>query len=758
MTTIGLKNCFTCFRRTENFLCISEQDTVSGENVEAIFSKHFWFTKDDYKNRIVCTSCWEKIDEFHKFYCEVEKFHAPDMIVEVKLEPSDQSPEDALFMLEQDSMGKDYDKSAVAGEESQHAGSQLFVEAVYHSEEEKPLDVEGTNPKHKKSDKKSNNIEVKRDESSDDSDEDDDDDDGESDDADYKPIGQTNQSDSESESNVPLARRAIARRTGKKRPSPKKTERNDNFTCHKCVEARTDKGETFKSFYWLKQHFKKVHDSPCYIFCCNKKWPTTRSYNLHTTYHSGTKKNKTNSLRCLDCKRWFKDQGSFAHHMFLVHTPEEAKQFKCDRCLKAFADEEMLNSHVKWHDEVEQRNHHCPLCNRYFMGAGNLDNHNISHHSNIKAKESSTAVQNTAAENEDDDDDDSNPESTERATDKTPVKEGLEFPLRRKRGTPEDIAVQEALIRQFVSFNCTRCDFIGDSFTTLVSHCKKAHKTASGAVICCERRFGKRLRLYEHCLRHLNPDHFKCELCGKTFTDSYGLQHHNWWIHTPVSERPFKCDVCGDAFVKDYLLKQHMERHMEKERKTHTCDQCGRTYTTGQQLKTHMQTQHGAVSDWVCDACAKGFTHRALLEQHRLTHTEEGLASLRKQCEKCNRWLTNHRNYQRHKRRCFNNRGPVKCEVCGLVSVNETALRSHNRLHHSNRPKYACSFCGKEFKKQLRCKEHEANHTGDVLYRCPFCPRMCNSSSNMYTHKKTAHPEQWAEAVAAKYYKPPSTT
>ncbi|XP_058443388.1 transcription factor grauzone-like [Malaya genurostris] len=745
MTTIGLKNCFTCFRKTENFRCIAEQDTVSGENVEAIFSKHFWFSKDDYKNRIICTSCWEKIDEFHKFYCEVEKVHAPDMIVEIKLEPGEDSPEDVMI-------DKNYEKSALNCHEAEDVGSQLFVEAVYHSEEQKPLKTEDPKTAHEKLDKKK--VDPNDGEPSDD-------DDDESDDLDYKPNAEANLSESESESNVPLARRAVTRRKGIKRSLTKKIERNESFTCHKCIESRKDKGETFKSFYWLKQHFKKVHDSPCYIFCCNKKWPTTRSYNLHITYHSGNTKTKTSSLRCLDCKRWFKDQGSFAHHMFLVHTPEEAKQFKCVRCTKAFAEEELLNSHIKWHDEVEQRNHHCPLCNRYFMGAGNLQNHNISHHSNLKASEKEVAATKSnmvADDNDDDDDEDSNPESLERVPGKTYGKEALEFPLRRKRGTPEEYAEQEALIRQFVSFNCNRCDFIADTFTMLTSHCKKEHKTASGAVICCERRFGKRLRLYEHCLRHLNPDYFKCDMCGKTFTDSYGLQHHKWWIHTPVSERPFKCDVCGDAFVKDYLLKQHMERHMEKERKTHTCDQCGRTYTTGLQLKTHMQTQHGALSDWVCDVCAKGFTHRALLEQHRLTHSEEGLASLRKQCEKCNRWLTNHRNYQRHKRRCFNTSGPVKCEVCGLISVNETALRSHVRLHHSNRPKYACTFCGKEFKKQLRCKEHEANHTGDVLYRCPFCPRMCNSSSNMYTHKKTAHPEQWAEAVAAKYYKPPPST
>ncbi|XP_055523224.1 transcription factor grauzone-like [Wyeomyia smithii] len=752
MSTCGLKSCFTCFRRTENFLCIEENDSNSGENVEEVFAKHFWFTRDEYQNRIVCTSCWEKIDEFHKFYCEVEKVHAPTMLAQIKLEPSDDPPEDSMMMLEVECLDGGKNKFISMSTEEDPCGSQMMVAAVYKSEDQ--TSSPRCPPDSDENYELQNEVKHENDEDRSDDDEED-----ESSDEDYQPTKEVKQSDSESDSNIPLAKRsAVKRRKSKKRPiSSRTSDRSESFSCHKCVETGMDNGETFKSFYWMKQHFLKVHNAACYIFCCNKKWPSTRSYNLHIDTQHNVKP-QTKKLRCVECARWFKDERIFAQHMFLVHTPEEAKLFKCTRCPKAFAVEDQLNSHIKWHDEVEQRNHHCPICNRYFLGAGNLQNHNISHHSDLSAQtktEGGTSLaQNTPADDEEHDgEEDSDPESVERKT-TAGVDDDLEHPPKRKRCGPEEIEKQESIIKQFVSFNCTRCEFVGVSFQKLKQHNLKVHKATGSIVICCERRFGKRLRLYEHCLRHLNPDHFKCDKCGKTFTDSHGLKHHNWWIHTPVSERPFKCDICGDAFVKDYLLKAHMEKHIEKERKTHTCDQCGRIYTTGLQLKMHMQAQHGALSDWVCDICAKGFTHRALLEQHRLTHSEEGLKALRKQCEKCHRWLTNNRNYLRHKRRCFNPNGPVRCEICGHESVNETALKSHFRLHHSNRPKYACSFCGKEFKKQLRCKEHEANHTGDVLYKCPFCPRMCNSSSNMYTHKKTVHPEQWAAAMAAKFFTP----
>ncbi|XP_058443017.1 uncharacterized protein LOC131425275 [Malaya genurostris] len=100
MTTKGLKSCFTCFRRTDNYLSISKDDGTSGENVEEIFAKHFWFTRTEFHDRIVCTSCWEKIDDFHKFYCEVERIHAPAMMLEVKVEPSDDPAEGTVFLPE----------------------------------------------------------------------------------------------------------------------------------------------------------------------------------------------------------------------------------------------------------------------------------------------------------------------------------------------------------------------------------------------------------------------------------------------------------------------------------------------------------------------------------------------------------------------------------------------------------------------------------------------------------------------------------
>ncbi|XP_058820662.1 transcription factor grauzone-like isoform X2 [Topomyia yanbarensis] len=685
-----LENCFTCFRQTDSTLPIQSND----ESIEEIFVKHFWFTKDEYRDRSICTSCWEKIDEFHKFYCEVEKVHSfQSLVVEVKMEEHfTASDDDALAEPKEDVLG---------------------VETQNNSESKTETPIPSADPKTEE--------------------------DNETDcAAPDQVLSEGNQSNS-SDSQVQPDECSVASRRSKriigKRPAKvqqtKKREKEDDelntlirqrisLTCHKCSEPDAGtSAETFETFYQLRLHFRKVHNSNGYVFCCDRKWSTKMGLMTHLKKHEPAKGKTT---QCPECKCTFKDKNSYEKHKVLVHTPEEQKRFKCDRCSKAFAAEYLLNSHIKWHEVVEKKNHYCTVCNKYFLRVQNLRNHIITH--NRQAKQ---AVQ-------------------EQTVTKNPA-------TAKAKRRADEIAKQDKLIRETVSLNCSQCGFLGETFGKLVYHALKEHGNKYYAVICCDRRFGSREQLYEHCLRHLNPDHFRCEICGKSYADSSALQSHRWRIHTPVSERPFKCEICGDAFVKDYLLKKHMDTHLCKEQKSHFCELCNRAYSNALYLRVHQQKKHGAVCDWVCDVCAKGFAHRGALEEHRLTHTQEGLASLKMQCEKCKKWLINKGSYSKHKRICYDTGGPVKCDICGKESVNEAALMGHKNFHHSKRPMLKCSYCDKECRTPLRLKEHEATHTGAVLYQCPYCPRTSNSSSNMYSHKKTAHAEQWAEEVATRYYK-----
>lgn len=679
------EKCFTCFRRTDNFIRITDQDGVSGEDRQEIFAKHFWFTKDQFHNKTVCTSCWERIDDFHRFYCDVEKMHATELM-EIKKELLDE-PEDVL------------DTKMIPGEPDEFE-SEVFAEAL--------CKVEHT--------EKVSHTEDEEDEV----DEDDDDDDDE----DY--VDPTEKKSSESESEVPLAKRKVVVRKTRNRQI---RHLNFSYSCKICIDAKAENVEPFESFYRLSKHFQEEHECPAFVMCCGRKYSSQRGLGQHFRKRPSM---KSITKRCLECNICFRDEKGLAKHLFLVHTPEDQKQFKCDLCLKAFADEELLRIHINWHFQVQQRDHYCAECDRYFISAVNLESHNETQH---------RAPQKVAKPEQPDDDASNDSDQSESET--------------KIKGTPESIAKEEEIIHKILTLNCSECDAVAETFQLLKKHGREVHGLKSMTIVCCERRFSRRSRLYEHCLIHQKPDAFECELCKKRFPDSSALRHHKWWMHTPASERPFKCDICGNKFMKEYLLKQHIQRHVEQERKVFQCQQCDRSLSTASQLRSHMQSLHGEASAWVCDVCAKGFTHRSVLERHRLSHTPEGLAKMMEQCTNCNRWYSNRKSFIKHRRRCGVSQ-PVQCDQCTHIAVNDVALKTHQKLRHTNRPKYPCSYCGKEFSRELRLKEHEANHAGIVLYKCEFCPRMCNSSSNMYTHKKVAHPEQWAQRLAARFGPPPT--
>lgn len=41
-------------------------------------------------------------------------------------------------------------------------------------------------------------------------------------------------------------------------------------------------------------------------------------------------------------------------------------------------------------------------------------------------------------------------------------------------------------------------------------------------------------------------------------------------------------------------------------------------------------------------------------------------------------------------------------------------------------------------------------HTGEVLYKCPHCPKTFNSNANQHTHRRKCHPKEFEEARKAR--------
>lgn len=83
-----MMSCLTC---TKSVTWHGSTSIASSRAAQNAVAKHFWFEENESSNGILCRACWNKIDEFHQFYCQIETIHsnkraAAAQLVEVKKE------------------------------------------------------------------------------------------------------------------------------------------------------------------------------------------------------------------------------------------------------------------------------------------------------------------------------------------------------------------------------------------------------------------------------------------------------------------------------------------------------------------------------------------------------------------------------------------------------------------------------------------------------------------------------------------------
>lgn len=80
---------------------------------------------------------------------------------------------------------------------------------------------------------------------------------------------------------------------------------------------------------------------------------------------------------------------------------------------------------------------------------------------------------------------------------------------KRKRDNPLVLA-EDNLIRNWCEMHCTKCPELFDGFTfkEVKVHYDKEHGI-NGFLLCCDKKFFRRVRALEHIARHINPSVFR---------------------------------------------------------------------------------------------------------------------------------------------------------------------------------------------------------------------------------------------------------
>lgn len=165
---------------------------------------------------------------------------------------------------------------------------------------------------------------------------------------------------------------------------------------------------------------------------------------------------------------------------------------------------------------------------------------------------------------------------------------------------------------------------------------------------------------------------FVCDICDKTFVNSYKLNRHRH-CHEPAPR--FQCQVCSKKFKDNYALTTHKRMHTGH--KAFTCHICHIQLKQLWSLKRHLAAHKGE-KNYPCDSCNYRFVTKTELTRHMKLHLNPKAFS----CSTCGARFSCHRSLVRHAM-CHNRAAtPLCCRHCGAAFKRKDNLLRHEKNTH----------------------------------------------------------------------------
>nr|XP_029733264.1 transcription factor grauzone-like [Aedes albopictus] len=607
--------CLTCTKDTvtDEFIYIASTGTARDAVV-----KHFWFNEDESTNAALCQLCWKKIDEFHQFYCEIERIHSlesshPFQLLQIKQE---QEFAEVLNTEIKNELGVEFDDG----------------EATNSSRIEELGD------------------EVTNESRADDSDESDE----------YCPSEKEDHEESDQD-DVPLDRRKA-----RKKPTTLRADilaKVDKYAAQHVTLECSFCAVKFPTFDRLQTHSKKAHKKQTTVLCCRKKFCQRGRFYDHIRVHLNP-----DQFQCDKCDKRCPSSEALKSHVDIKHAA--AKSFQCEVCPKRFALKSLVVAHVKkchsepqkdseseeGEDEAESDEAKAQaLKDEEFILA------NIALECHVCSLKHSTYQDFL--------------KHSQAAHGEHAAVYCCNYKLTRKPRIIDHIMYHKDPSRY-------RCDICSKQFKHSIAlnrhkgmkHTQEEAKTFQCSM--CPKAFAERqfLHVHEKYHRKMSEKNFRCEFCDKYFAFESMLKQHERLVHT--KECHFVCHICARGFQALSSYSSHLASHDEEAKKekppeerlqcsvcsiwvnkqnyrkhlllhsgAQKCDVCGQECKNVMALRYH-KAQHRR-GDCSCSVCGKTFKRKFSLKEHMASHTGEVLYH----CDFCTRTFNSSANRASHRKK-----------------------------------------------------------------------------------------------------------
>lgn len=291
--------------------------------------------------------------------------------------------------------------------------------------------------------------------------------------------------------------------------------------------------------------------------------------------------------------------------------------------------------------KTEEKQFHCPECNKTYSKLGSLQFHKRSH-DNLFCLKCEITFDDTGEKN-----------------------------VHLCQDTSEIVNENSDKKR---TFQCTLCEqtfFLRVDFSL---HKKLHRNTFICKVANCGKICSSAYSLKTHELKHQNKRPYLCVTCGKGFITKNSLNCHEK-IHLEV--KSYTCTICNIGFSVRSNLRAHEKKHHEGVR--FYCSKCTKVFITKSSLDRHEKI-HTGIKEFQCESCPSAFYTAKELMKHQRYHQGER----RHKCGQCFKAFFEKHHLTVHLRTHSGEKPYVcKSEGCNRAFVESQKLTRHMKAKHA---------------------------------------------------------------------------